>query len=288
MTGFGRGRATARDHEVSCEIRAVNHRHCDVKLTLPPELGAQASMMERSLRARFARGRFEARVTVMGGPSEGQRPQLDLELAKAYRVEFERFSEALGSPVSFDARDLLALPGLIRMTTVEAPVEALGGALEQALAQALSNLERMRSDEGALLVAALRVHAEQIRDGMEQIRSRGPEVIRERKARLEARVSELLGGPGLDPDRIAQEIALLVDRLDVSEELERLGAHLTQLETFLVAREPVGRKIDFLLQEMGRETNTIGAKCSDATIAHVVVDMKAELERAREQAQNIE
>jgi uncharacterized protein (TIGR00255 family) len=184
---------------------------------------------------------------------------------------------------------LVEAPGVAGASAPESPPEVeMEEALMGALGRAADHLERMRGTEGRSLADAVLAHLDTAQGWTEAVGARIPEVVRARKQKLEVRLSELLGDTALDPSRLAQEVALLADRMDVSEELERLGAHLEHARELLASPDPVGRKLDFLVQEMNRETNTIASKVTDGGVAHIVVELKTELERTREQVQNLE
>lgn len=288
MTGFGRGQAEAGGREVTAEIRSVNHRFLDIRSALPPELVRHGHEIERRLRERFARGRIEVQVGITRTPALSAPPSIDHRLARAYLERYRALAAALDLDLQVDLQLLLQAPGVVTVPEPEDAAESVGEALLIAVDLAIDEVDRMRRTEGAHLASALVEHVQRVRALVRSILDRAPRAIEHKKRRLEGRLAELTEGVGVDPARLAQEVALLVDRLDLSEELERLEAHVEHSGQMLRSEAPVGRKLDFLVQEMHRESNTVGAKCSDALIAHAVVELKSEIERMREQIQNLE
>lgn len=288
MTGFGRGRVSVQGRDITVEIRSVNHRYLEVRSALPPELGFSISELDRKVKERLVRGRLDLHVTLGRAPSSTVRPQVDVELAQAYREVFDSMVRSLDLNVQVDVRWLLEAPGVVQTPEPTISGTALREALSSALEEALDELEGMRRTEGEHLASAVLQHLAQVRRFTGMIRQEAPRASEQRKQKLQERLRDLTDGAGVDPSRLAQEVALMADRVDIVEELERLAAHESHAEALLSSEGPVGRKLDFLVQEMNRETNTIGAKCADAAMAHAVVELKAELERMREQIQNIE
>ncbi len=283
MTGFGRGRVSEGRHTITVEARSVNHRYAEVRVSGPVN-AALNSEIEAEVRRRFTRGRVEVAITTQS--EGGSAPVLDSARAKVYRDAFVRLAQELELPQTVSVELILAQPGVIVAGATDSPIQS-EALVRPALASALDALEQMRQREGDALGALMHRHLEAARVLWEQVAVEVPRAIGEKKQRLEQRISVLLGS-NPEPARIAQEVALLVDRTDITEELERLRSHFVQMTAILEGKEPAGRKLDFLIQEMNREANTIGSKSADATVAHLVVSLKAELERMREQVQNLE
>lgn len=288
MTGFGTGRASNGERTFVLEARSVNHRYCDVRLHLPRELGGLESRLEGRVRKRVDRGRIDLSVEI--SIAEGATSKLDVDLvrARAYRDALDRLARELALSPEVPLALVAGAPGVIREPDSARDVEALAPTIEAALDAALDDLNDMREREGRALAEEIQGRLSSARSLVEQVRAHVPRSNADRRARLEQRLQELLGDRALDPVRVAQEVAILADRADVTEELARLTSHLDQLDRLTRAREPVGRKLDFLLQETNREVNTIGSKTTSSEIAHLVVELKAELERTREQVQNVE
>lgn len=287
MSGFGGGRGGVAGEEIDAEIRSVNHKFCEVKVRLPRELSALEAEVIRQVKERLARGGVE--VTLRRG--EGRAaivPKVDLELASAYARAFEEVRQRLGlaSEVSLDA--VLAAEGVVRSEERAVNLEATRPAIREALARALDALVVMRDREGKALERDLERRLGIVELLLRRVEALSPQSLEYYRERLAERVRELSRGLAPDPVRLATELALFADRVDVSEELTRLQSHLAQMRGLLEGAEPAGRKMDFLVQEMHREVNTVGSKSQSAEIAAAVVELKAEIERMREQVQNVE
>lgn len=287
MTGFGAGRSEDGAHVYAVEIRTVNHRYCDVRCHLPAELTWLTSRLEARVRASIQRGRVELTAAAAFAEDATVVPVVDLARARGYRLALEELAGALGIPPEFSLQQIAQAPGVIRAEARgdEAAVER---AVLAALDEALGSVVAMRDREGGALTEVLRGHLAKVRELVDRVRADVPRANADRLRRLKERLEQLTADVKLDPSRLAQEAAVLADRADVTEEVERLGSHVDQFATILTQDEPVGRKLDFLVQEMNREANTIGSKAGDAPLAYLVVDLKTELERIREQVQNIE
>jgi uncharacterized protein (TIGR00255 family) len=288
MTGYGAGQSTRDGVLVKVELRAVNHRFFDPSIRTPREFPGFESRVKDALKAHVARGRVS--VTVEVG-READRPGLTVDeaLAAEYWQVLRSLGEKHGLPPAADALALAQLPDLLHREAPAPDPDAAAAALDEALDVALGQLAEMRAAEGRALeadLAARVAHVEELLDRIERAAAGAAEQV---QVRLRERLARLLGDAGsVDADRLAQEVALLADRADIVEELVRFRAHDRAFLEFLGREEPVGKRLDFLLQEMNREVNTIGSKSQDAGIAHLVVEVKEEIERLREQVQNIE
>jgi uncharacterized protein (TIGR00255 family) len=287
MTGFGLGEAPLDHGKLAVEIRGVNHRFLDVRVRLSRELGELSGLLEQLARERLSRGRYDVSVRV-DGVCVGA-PVLDRGRARvAYRSLCELRDElAPGAEVPLSL--LAALPDLF-VSGADHELEGLREAARLAFAAAARALEAMRNLEGEALRGDLTTRLASVRRIAVTIEQRSPEVVDTHRRRLRERAERLRAATEIDVDagRLEQEIALFAERSDVCEEITRLGSHCAQFATLLASEEAVGRRLDFLLQEMAREANTVGAKSPDAPIAHAIVDLKAEIERMREQVQNVE
>ncbi len=287
MTGFGTGDAPLGDGRVVLELRALNHRYLDVRVRLPEELVDQAFFLEQLARERLARGRFEVAARLEGSALPPAR--FSIERARALYRGLQELRDELAPGSALPMTALAAMPDLMtRPATAERGAAQV--ALQSAFGDALRRLTDMRSHEGKALSRELSARLLSARQLRAHISVRGPELLEAARARLRERLDRLLSDTGLqlDAGRLEAELAILADRSDVTEELVRLECHFDQFAHLLEAEGPVGRRLDFLLQEIGRESNTIGAKTQDARTAHLVVEMKAEIERIREQVQNVE
>lgn len=287
MTGFGLGEAPLAGGVLRVELRAVNHRHLDLRVRALGDAPDVTLAIEDTLRPRLGRGRVEAQVR-WDAPAGGHGP-LNLDAARAAYGALCTLRDEIspGEPVPITA--VLRVPGVLRAGPGLEPA-AGETAAAAAAGRALAALTAMRAREGAALKRDLLARVDVLRSQVGWIEGERPRVLAGYRERLLARVAKLLDGTGLEVDaaRLAQEAAWFAERCDIAEETTRLHSHLTELERTLDARgEMVGRKLDFLVQELGREVNTIGSKANDAPLAQRVVEMKAELERIREQVQNI-
>src|SRR3954468_5577905 len=287
MTGFGVGDAPLGDGRVTVELRALNHRFLDVRVRLPEELADQSFFVEQLARESLARGRFDIGVRLEGAALPP--PLFSIDRARALYRGLCQLRDELAPGTELPITALTGMPDLVTTPTTADPAGARA-ALKAAFESALTRLDEMRLHEGAALARELRARLESARRLRVTISARGGEMLEGYRARLRERLERLLleSGGQLAPGRLEAEIVILADRSDVTEELVRLESHFEQFARLLQADGPVGRRLDFLLQEIGRESNTIGAKSQDAPIAHLVVEMKAELERIREQVQNVE
>ena len=288
MTGFGIGDAPLGDGRVTVELRALNHRFLDVRVRLPEELTDQSFFIEQLARESLARGRFDVGVRLEGAALPP--PLFSIERARALYRGLCQLRDELAPGTDLPITALTGMPDLVTTPTTADSVGARAS-LRAAFEAALARLDEMRLHEGEALTRELRARLESARRLRLTIATRGTEMLEGYRTRLRERLGRLLSESGvqLDPGRLEAEIVILADRSDVTEELVRLESHFEQFSRLLeLEGAPVGRRLDFLLQEIGRESNTIGAKSQDAPIAHLVVEMKAELERIREQVQNVE
>lgn len=288
MTGFGAARASIGTRMLAIEIRSVNHRYCDVHLHLPHELAGIESRLEARVRKQIDRGRIDVAVELSDAEGAQAAPIVDLMRARAYRDAYALLAQELGLDPAIPLELIAGAPGVIRMAGGGDRAGELLPEIETTLDSALRDLRAMRADEGRMIAEELRRRLQAIERIEHDLAGRVPLANSDRKLRLEHRLVELLGDRAIEPARVAQEVALMIDRADVTEELARLSSHSVQFKRLLDLGEPVGRKLDFLLQEMHREANTIGSKTASADISHLVVELKSELEKTREQVQNVE
>lgn len=303
MTGFGRAERRESFGTVYVEVKSVNHRFAEVVVRLPRSWNALEDRLRRLVQGAIARGRVE----VVAGRDESEPvPRavfVDSALAQSYHDRLKEVAGILGLSESPSLELVTRMPDVVRVADALLDLDTLWPALEAAARQALEALRAMRAREGEHLAAELGGRLARLDALIAAIAARAPQVPLEYRDRLQRRVGELLARAGepavaLDPARLAQEVALLADRADITEELARLQSHTLQFRATLegprdggaavAPGEPVGRKLDFLLQEMGREINTIGSKAGDLEISRAVIEAKAELEKIREQVQNVE
>jgi uncharacterized protein (TIGR00255 family) len=287
MTGFGVGDAPLGEGRLVLELRSLNHRFLEVRVRLAAELVDHAFWLEQLARERLTRGRFDVGVRLEGAAIPP--PRFAMDRARAIYRALGQLRDELAPGTELPISTLASLPDVL---TLPGSVEDSDArrALEAAFTRALVELDRMRRSEGAALGRALSERLQAARSFREEITARASELVQGYRLRLRDKLERLLRdvGVALDPGRLETEVALMADRSDITEELVRLESHFAQFEELLGSEDAVGRRLDFLLQEVSREVNTVGAKCQDAPVAHLVVALKAEVERLREQVQNVE
>lgn len=287
MTGFGAGRGAAHGEEIDAEVRSVNHKYCEVKIRLPREIASLETDLVRMVKERLARGGVD--VSLRRSPGRAAlAPRVDTDLAAAYARAFEEVRARLGLAGPVSLGEVLGADGVVTLVERAVDAEAAREAAAAALVAALDELCAMRAREGAALARDLEDRLGTVEGLARRVEELSPSAVERYRDRLADRVRELSRGLAADPARLATEIALFADRTDVAEEVTRLRSHLAQMRALLAGGEPAGRKMDFLVQEMHRESNTIGSKSQSAEITAAVVAMKAEIERMREQVQNVE
>ncbi|NWF57389.1 MAG: YicC family protein [Syntrophaceae bacterium] len=288
MTGFGRGEWEEDGKKLGVEIRSVNHRYCDISIRLPRRLNPLETQVRNLLRQRLSRGRIEVFVQLDESSIPGQKLELDLPLARDIYLALKALQENLGIPGEIRLETMAGFRDIIGRKEAEPDLEKEWECLRSALEGALSSLEAMRREEGAKLREDFLGRLTAIETMVRQIEEKAPLALRACRDRLAQRVQELSGGLEIDETRLAQEVAFLAERSDITEELVRMRSHLSQFRDLLDRPEPAGRRLEFLLQEINREANTMGSKANYASIAHVGVEIKSELEKMREQVQNVE
>ncbi len=288
MTGFGASALEANGWELEAEVRSVNHRHLLIKIRLPVDLTAFEGDIETLVKEKLERGSVSV-IVHAERTGAAHRVEIDETLAQNYQRRIERLARRLGRAERIPLPALLALPGVVAPEERRSVKAGLRRALLRVAGAALERMIEMREAEGRTIQDDLGRHAQAIRDLVERMEKRMPRVLRDHQRSLKRRVEELLNGlQRLEASDLAREIALLADRLDVSEELARIASHLDQLEKYIARGGRVGRQLDFLVQELFREINTVGSKCSDARVAYWVIEAKTHVERLREQVQNLE
>ena len=288
MTGFGRRQAPWQDGSVTVEMRSVNHRFLEIACRLARPLSHLEDSFKKAIQQCCARGRIDITVTVQGGKGRTGSVNLDQPLAKQYHQALRALKKSLKLSGSIDLALIAGLRDVLAVSDQPAEDPKLAKMVQQLTTQALTDLDAMRTGEGKALAADMRSRIQTIRGHKTFVAGRSPLLAQEAFNRMKIRVEKLLGSEIPDSPRLYQELAVYADRGDITEEIVRLDSHMIQFDQTLNRTESVGKTLDFLLQEIGREVNTIGSKANDADIAGHVVQMKAELERSREQVQNVE
>lgn len=288
MTGYGRGNYAGPTFNITAELRSVNHRYADYFLRVPREFYFFEDRIRRLLQGKIGRGRIEVNITLHRSPAGRESVALDEKLAAAYHRTLQDLAVALDLPPDISLCELVQLPGVLGETGLPADEELLWPPLEEALQEALEGLLEQRTAEGRNLMRDLQLRLSSLEALVDELDGLAPLVLEEQRKRLKSRLQEALAD-NFDENRLLTECAVLVERMDVHEEIVRLKSHLSAFDRSLRQREgPVGRRLDFIAQEIFREVNTVGAKAQDHRLTAHVVEIKSELEKMREQIQNIE
>jgi uncharacterized protein (TIGR00255 family) len=289
MTGYGRGECAQRGLKVTVEVSSVNRKQTEIAVNLPRDLEVLEAQIRDEINRCVARGRVTVRLSVHAARNGAGKMRVDVPLAKTYAKELRALAKSLrlADPVTLDL--LARAPGVLRPDEQIIEAEELWPAAKKALTAALHILLQMREREGAFLVKDLRARVAVLRAGIARVQVLAPKASERYRAQLLARIKAAgLEAPGLEDERLVKEIFYFADRADVSEELTRLQSHFQQFDDCVKSGEPIGRTLDFLAQEINREINTLGSKANDTDISREVVSLKAELEKFREQVQNVE
>jgi len=288
MTGFGRGGAQGDGKEFLVEIKTVNHRYSDLFIKMPRQISFLEDKVREEISKIIFRGKIDVYITYNDFSENSKNVLLDESLVKAYLNALELLRDKYGIRDDIAISLISRLPDVMKVEVVEGDQEKLWQLLKAALDEALQSLVAMREAEGCELKNNLLEKADYMEKIIGEIALRAPEVVKEYKQKLENRIKELLDQQNIDENRIVMEAAIFAERCSIDEELTRLGSHISQMRETLGMDQPVGRKLDFLVQEMNREINTIGSKANDLSIARHVIELKSEVEKIREQVQNIE
>jgi uncharacterized protein (TIGR00255 family) len=288
MTGFGSSELERAGHRLTAEIRSVNHRFCEVSVRGPKLVCMFEDQIRQLVQERFSRGKFTLSVTWSGVGESGEELVLNEAVADRYVALLRTLGSKFGLDGGLDLKTLAALPDVFTWEHRTVSDEDTWSLIREIVVRACDNMNSMKAREGEALARDLEKRLVLVRAQLDVVVERAPLRPLEARDRLVARIQALLGDLEMDPVRIAQEVAIMADRLDCTEECVRLAAHLEQFKSLMDGHELAGRKLNFLLQEMNREVNTIGSKANDVGTQHAVIVMKEEIERVREQVQNVE
>ena len=288
MTGYGRGTASLDGRELTIELKSVNNRFLDIGMKLPRQLSFLEDTLRQLLNGSLNRGHVDVFVNYRNLRSDAKTVRVDEALLKAYLTSARESAKALDLTDDLTLSRALTLPDVTTILPADEDQQALMALATTVMAEAIQGLKAMRIKEGERLKQDLSARMDTMTGYAAAIEKRAPAVVEEYRARLTARIEELLGETEVDRARLATEVAIFADRAAIDEEIVRLNTHLVHFRELLEADEPVGRKMDFLVQEMNRECNTIGSKANDAELTSIVLLCKAEIEKLREQIQNIE
>jgi len=288
MTGFGRGTKDIEGKSFSIEIKSVNHRYLDINIKLPRNLISLEERIRKVVSENLNRGKVDIFITQNTYSTNDVIANFNHSLADSYVKSLQEIKERYNVRDDISVSLVSRFPDVITLNQKEEDIEATWSALSSALKDAISNLISMRDKEGEKLRSDLEARCKYMEELLDDISKRAPLIVTSYKEKLEKRLSELLNDVKLDESRVAMEIAIFSDKSNVDEEIVRLRSHINQMVDTFNLKEPIGRKLDFIIQEMNRETNTIGSKANDLELVNVVLNMKNEIEKIREQVQNIE
>jgi uncharacterized protein (TIGR00255 family) len=284
MTAFSSGEAELGDLIVNCELRTVNHRYCDLSFKIPERLRFIESDARSILSGKLNRGKIECAFSYKKQNREGQGFTVNLEAVEALLKATQQIEHLMQAPARFSALDILALPAIQHEACVDR--EVLHNGLVALIQKTLTQLIETREREGRQLAILIEERCVKMQGFVAQAAQRMPDVLTNIRAKLQERVTELVSNP--DIDRLEQELVHLTQKLDIAEELDRLNTHITEVLRIIKQKEPVGRRLDFLMQEMNREANTLGSKAADIEMTQIAIELKVLIEQVREQIQNIE
>lgn len=288
MTGYGKGAASSAGLTVTAEIKTVNHKFFDWNMKMPKGFLFVEDDAKKAVAGAVSRGHVDLYLTVEKQTAEAGEYRTDAALARMYVDSARQLSETLGVPFDITASSLMKNPDIVTLSETEIDDETVRKVTLEAVSEAVSALVAMREREGAALAADLSEKLASIEASLEEVKKEAPRAVAEYRRKLRARIDEALGQLPLDEARLATEVALFADKCAIDEEISRLGAHIAAMRALIASQGQVGRKLDFLVQEMNRETNTIGSKANDLAITERVLAMKNDIEKIREQAQNAE
>lgn len=289
MTGFGRGEYKNDNYHFTVECRTINHKYVDINIRLPRKISFLEDKIRNVVKDYIKRGRVDLYIKLDLIGSEEVNLKFDEKLASEYVNILNNIKDTFNLQDDITVMNIAKFPDIIKSEEKEEDEDLLWSMLREALANCLVKLKDMRVEEGSKLAKDIDMRCDLLKDYIEQIENYSYNVVNEYKEKLNNRITEILENPSLvDENRLAQEVAIYADKCSITEEIVRFKSHITQLKKAIHKDESIGRKIDFLIQEMNRETNTIGSKSSDLNITNLVVEVKSELEKIREQIQNIE
>lgn len=289
MTGFGRGKAQVDVVSATIEMRSVNNRYLDVPVRLPRSLATHETEIQSRVKQAFERGRIDVQIDVERTNEEALPIQVNTKAARAYGRLLEELRLAAGIDEPVRLEHIIRYNEIFVTAEEDPAIQAhMWKAVQAALDEAIAGMRAMRRQEGQALETDLRACLAAIENALTDVEQRAPDRTREAQTRLKERLEDLLNDERIETDRLLQEIAILADKLDINEECVRLRSHIDLFREALGSDEPVGRKLNFIVQEIHREVNTISSKANDSDIAHLAVSMKEEVERIREQVQNVE
>ena len=288
MTGYGSSKGTVEGLNITVELKSVNNRYLDANVRLPRSFLFAEELLKSAIQKHISRGKVDMFVSVDSSDAGDMTVKVNEPLLKGYLDALKHISEEHDLPFDVTAYNISRFSDVLSVEKKELDAEAISRGIVEIAEKALDDYDSMRSREGEKLREDVLSRIGIIDSLVKRVEEESPKTVAEYRARLEARMAEVLGTAGIDENRILAEAAIFADHIAVDEETVRLRSHMSQLSAMVNGVSPIGRKMDFLIQEFNRETNTIGSKCQNSDIAHIVVDIKSEIEKIREQIQNIE
>ena len=288
MTGYGSAKGSAEGLEISIELKSVNNRYLDTSVRLPRSFLFAEDAVKAAVQSHISRGKVDVFVSVDSSGADNMVVKVNEPLLKGYIEALVHISEEFSLPNDMTAMSVSRFPDVLSVEKKDLDADAISAAISEVIEKALVDFDSMRLREGEKLRDDVLMRLGIIESLVSTIEVEAPKTVAQYRARLEQKMAEVLGATGIDENRILAEAAIFADHIAVDEETVRLRSHMSQLKTMINGNSPTGRKIDFLIQEFNREANTIGSKCQNSDVAHIVVDLKSEIEKIREQIQNIE
>lgn len=287
MTGYGKANLVKKEREYEIEIKSVNHRYLDISIRIPRILSYLEEVVKKEIASKVKRGKIDVFITFQNNSTEGKEIKINNEIAKIYIQELKKLAKEEDILANIEVTEISKLPDVLSIQNKQED-ESIKDELLETVCQATQNLVQMRTIEGNKIAEDLFTRMELIQKKIKEISSLSTGLIEEYVVKLESRIKEILKNQEVDEARLAQEVVIYADKCSIEEEITRLKSHISQFEKLLNTKEAIGKKLDFIIQEMNRETNTIGSKANHLEITNRVIDVKTELENIREQIQNIE
>lgn len=287
MTGYGKGNISENSRNYQVEIKSVNHRYLDVSVKMPRQISYLEETIKREVAAKVKRGKIDVFITFENNSTEGKEIKINTEIAKIYIDELKELAKQEGILANIEVTEISKFPDVLAIKNKQED-ETIKNELLETVRQATQKLVQMRTTEGSKIAEDLLTRMKAIQEKVKEISSLSTGLIGEYVVKLEGRIKEILRNQELDEARLAQEVVIYADKCSIEEEVTRLESHISQFERLLNSEESIGKKLDFIIQEMNRETNTIGSKANNLEITNGVIDVKTEIENVREQVQNIE
>ena len=288
MTGYGSATGAAEDLEITVEVKSVNNRYLDTSVRMPRSFLFAEDAVKSAVQRHISRGKVDVFVSVDASAADNMTVKINEPLLRGYLEAIRHISDSYDLQNDLTAVSISRFPDILTVEKKDLDADSISAGIAAVAEKALDDFDAMRLREGEKLCSDVLSRLETIEALVSMVEREAPKTVEEYRNRLREKMAELLGAAGIDENRILSEAAVFADHIAVDEETVRLRSHISQLRTMLSGRSPIGRKIDFLIQEFNREANTIGSKCQNSDIAHVVVDLKSEIEKIREQIQNIE